>query len=231
MPHVSIFVDESGDLGFTKSSSKFFSIGYVFTKNRYPFIENKIIKRTLKKMNTRIKNKKRKMPEFKFSADSDYIRKKFLSKIEIMDVVLGVICISKDSVKEELKRDPGRLYRYVIGDTIITQLVNDYFTRHDPYNSIRFIIDRSLSECGQKEFNKYCEEKASYRSREQDRNIEYNISIRHEDSKAIPMLQVADYIAGVTQRKFVRNDSSFYDIIHNKIKYTKKWDYYDKINW
>lgn len=231
MPHVSIFVDESGDLGFNSSSSQFFSIGYVFTYNRYPFTENKTIKRTLKNVNTRIKNKKLKLTEFKFSADSTKTRKKFLSKIKLMDIVIGVICISKDSVKEDLKKDPGRLYRFVIGDTIITQLVNDYFTRHDPYNSIKFVIDRSLSDCGQKEFNKYCEEKTSYRSWEQDRNIDYNISIRHEDSKAIPMLQVADYIAGATQRKFERSDSSFYDVVHNQIKYTKKWDYHDKINW
>jgi len=231
MPSVSIYVDESGDLGFKHSSSKFFTIGYVFTKNRYPMAENTKIKRALKNVNTRIKNKKRKLSEFKFSSDSKITRKKFLSKIKSMDVIIGVICISKDSVKKELKKDPGRLYRYVIGDTIITKLVIDYFTRHDPYNSIRFVIDRSLSDSGRKEFNKYCEEKTSFRSWEQDKNIDFRITILHQDSKAVPMLQVADYVAGAVQRKFDRGDSSYYDIIQNKIKYTTKWDYNNKISW
>jgi len=228
---VSIYIDESGDLGFSSQSSEFFSIGYAFTYNRFPTAENKIIKHTLNKINKKRKNKKRKLKEFKFSNDSTVTKNKFLNKIKDMNIILGMICISKDSVKETLKKDPARLYRFVIGDTILTQLVRDYFTRHDPYNSIRFVIDRSLSESGRKEFNKYCEEKTSFRSWEQDRRIDYNISIIHEDSEAVRMLQVADYVAGSIQRKFERNDSQFYDLIKHKIKYREKWDHFNKINW
>ncbi len=36
MPHVSIYVDESGDVGFNEKSSEFFTIGYVFTTDRPP---------------------------------------------------------------------------------------------------------------------------------------------------------------------------------------------------
>lgn len=231
MPHVSVYVDESGDLGFSSKSTEFFSIGYVFTYNRFPTAENKVIKHTLNKINKKRKNKKRKLREFKFSNDSTITKNKFLNKIKDMDISVGAICISKDSVKETLAKDPARLYRYVIGDTIITHLVQDYFARHDPYNSIKFVIDRSLSESDRNEFNKYCEDKTSFRSWEQDRRIDYKISISHESSESVRMLQVADYIAGSIQRKFERNDSQFYDLIKHKIKYTEQWDHYSKINW
>lgn len=148
-----------------------------------------------------------------------------------MDIVIGVVCISKDSVKEDLKEDPNFLYRYLVVDSIITVLVQEHFTKHDPYNSIRFVIDRSLSDVSIKAFNKYCEEKTSFRSWEQDREIDYRVYIRHENSQAVQMLQVADYIAGAVQRKFERNLDIFYDIIRDKIRYKRTWDKHGKIKW
>lgn len=32
MPHISVYVDESGDLGFSDKATKNFTVGYVFTK-------------------------------------------------------------------------------------------------------------------------------------------------------------------------------------------------------
>ncbi|MCE9651498.1 MAG: DUF3800 domain-containing protein [Nitrosarchaeum sp.] len=69
MPFVSVYVDESGDLGFDNGASKFFTIGYAFSYNRHPFAESSMVKRALKKINDG--SKKQKIPEFKFSADSD----------------------------------------------------------------------------------------------------------------------------------------------------------------
>lgn len=109
-----------------------------------------------------MKNPKNKIVEFKFSNNTDKTKYKFLEKIRTMDTVIGVICISKDSVKEDLKHDLSRLYRYLIVDTIITNLVRDYFQKDDPYNGIRFVIDRSLSINARKRFNEYCEQKASF---------------------------------------------------------------------
>ncbi|MCE9651499.1 MAG: DUF3800 domain-containing protein [Nitrosarchaeum sp.] len=159
------------------------------------------------------------------------MKRRFLTKIQEMNVVLGAFCISKDSVKNELKLDQGRLYRYLVVDTIITHLVNDHFKSHDPYNSIRFVIDRSLSKQKRKDFDQYCDDKTSFRSWEQDKNMDYKVVVTHEDSKAVPMLQVADYIAGCVQRKFQMNDSVCYDLIMDKIKYKEQWDKFGKINW
>jgi hypothetical protein len=56
-------------------------------------------------------------------------------------------------------------------------------------------------------------------------------TILHEDSRTVPMLQVADYIASATQRKITYCDSTYYDMITDKIKHRKKWDWNNKINW
>ena len=228
MPHVSVYVDESGDMGFTEKSSEFFTIGYAFTVDRLPIKENKTIKRVLKNINTA---HKKKITEFKFSANTDKVRKKFLKTVNKLDVELGVFCISKDSVKSELKKDPCRFYRFTVIDKIITHIVKDYIKSYDHYNSIRFTIDRSLTKSAIDAFNEYCEDKISYKIKEKNWKIDFTSSIHHEDSKKVPMLQVADYIASATQRYVVHDDSTFYNMYANKLKYHEKWDWYNKISW
>ena len=148
-----------------------------------------------------------------------------------MDIVAGVFCIEKNSVKDSLKKDPVRMYSYVVVDTIITLLVEKYFHKGDHYNSIRFVIDRGFSKSTRAQFTKYCEEKISFRASQKDRGIDYNASISHEDSREVEMLQVADYIAGVTQCKFQRNISEYYDLIKDKIEHKDKWDHNERIEW
>lgn len=231
MPHVSIYVDESGDVGFNEKSSKFFTVGYVFTINRLPTKESKKIRRLLKNINFGIKKHNRKIPEFKFTSNTEKTRKRFLRQIKKLDVNIGVICISKDSVKQHLKEDSSLFYRYVVIESIISILVNDYMKTYDDYNSIRFVIDRSLSDNAIKSFNDYCEEKMSFKAHKRDKEMEVRSTILHEDSHVIPMLQVADYIASSTQRKFTLGDPTYYNIISDKIKHHTKWDWNDKINW
>jgi len=228
MPTVSVYVDESGDMGFSEKSSEFFTIGYAFTVNRFPDKENKTIKRVLKNINTA---HKKNIPEFKFSANTDKTKKKFLKTVNKLDIELGVICISKDSVKSELKKDPCRFYRFTVIDTIISHLVEDYIESYDHYNSIRFTIDRSLTKNAINSFNEYCEQKIHYKIKEKSWKIDFTSMIHHEDSKNVPMLQVADYIASATQRYVVHGDSVFYGMYANKLKYREKWDWNNKIEW
>jgi len=231
LPHVSVYVDESGDLGFSAKSSKSFTVSYVFTINRYPFVENKLVTRTLKEINIKNKNHRNKINEFKFSNDSEKTRMKFLSKIASMDIVIGVLSISKVAVVEYLREDPNYLYNYLVGETIIDVMVKDYFKTFDPYNSIRFVIDRSLSKRAINAFNDYCEKKTSFKSWERSKDMENNISIKHENSQNVPMLQVADYVAGAIQQKFERDNPMFYDVFKHKIKHTKLWDFSGKMKW
>ena len=70
MPHISVYVDESGDIGFTDKTSQFFTIGYVFTVDRSSIKDSRAIQRALKNINAQ---SKKKISEFKFSTDSDKV--------------------------------------------------------------------------------------------------------------------------------------------------------------
>ena len=184
----------------------------------------------MKNINAGIKNKKKKILEFKFSHNTNVIKRKVLRNIRKLDVNIGVICISKDSVKQNLKEDSSMFYRYVIIDNIVTLLVEEYLKTYDPYNKIRFTIDRSLSKEQIKSFNDYCEKKMSFIAHERNPEMEIHTTIIHEDSQKIPMLQVADYVASATQKKITHCDSTYYDMISNKIKHKKTWDWNNKID-
>lgn len=223
-----VFVDESGDLGFSPQSSPFFTLGYAIMLNQNSsIIENKA--RRLRKNMNRCK-KITGMQEFKFSNDSDKTRIRFLKKINKFDLKLGAVVVSKDSVQSNLKSDKSLLYNYIAVHEIMDTIVSLYLKPHSPYNSITYVIDKSTS-VSEKEFNEYCEGKIKTLAKPRKFMADITTSIRHLDSKSDSRLQVADYVAGSVSAKFTRGESKYYDMIKNKISHKKKWDWNNKINW
>jgi hypothetical protein len=225
---VYVFVDESGDLGFSSKSSPFFTLGFVIMLNSNSiFIENKT--RRLRKNMNRSK-KITGMQEFKFSNDSDKTRMRFLKKINTFELQIGAVVVSKDSVKQDLKPDKTLLYNYIAVHEIIDIIIGQYLKPHSPYNNIYYTIDKNTS-VSVEDFNEYCEEKVQYLAKPRKFVGDINISIRHLDSKSHSCLQIADYVAGSISAKFTRGESKYYDIIKKKIRHKQKWDRYNKINW
>jgi hypothetical protein len=71
-----IYLDESGDLGFTSKSSKSFVVALLYTNNP------KHIRRILKKVRCRLLRKKyRDLPEFKSSRSDDFVKKRILEHL------------------------------------------------------------------------------------------------------------------------------------------------------
>ncbi len=116
-------------------------------------------------------------------------------------------------------------------DTIVSHLVEDYIQAHDQGNSTSFTIDKSLTKDARDSFNEYCRNKIHDKMRQKNLKVDLTPNIYHEDSKSVPMLQVADYIASATQRFLVHRDTTFYNAFSNKLKYREKWDWNDKIIW
>lgn len=228
MVDVYVFVDESGDLGFSDRSSPFFTLGYAIMLNSTSnIIQNKT--RRLRKNMNRCK-KITGMQEFKFSNDSDKTRMRFLKKINTFDLKLGAVVVSKNSVANHLKSDKTLLYNYIAVHEIIGVIVSEYLKPHTPYNNIFYTLDKSTS-VSESAFNEYCEEKIKILARPRNFMADIHTSIRHLDSKSDSCLQVADYVAGSVSAKFTRNESKYYDIIKNKIRHRKEWDWHNKINW
>ena len=230
MPYVSIFVDESGNLGFTKNSTQMFVISYVIVINTLPAVIETKVKRLLKNISTK-QRPNRKFGEFKFSKDSHETKQRFLNLIKTFNIKTGIVVIDKNSVKPSLKGDPAYLYNYLAVNYVITNIVNNHLIATDPYNRIVYTIDRSLSTKSQKAFNTYCEEKIDYLKNQRDRNMNVITNIAHANSILSPALQIADYIAGASYTKFEYNDPQYYDMIKNILTYKDKWDWKNRINW
>lgn len=225
---VYVFVDESGDLGFSEKSSPFFTLGYaIMLDDDSKFIENKT--RRLRKNMNRSK-KITGMQEFKFSNDSDTTKIRFLNKIVNFDLKIGTVVVSKDSVKQELKNNKTLLYNYIAVHEIIDTIIGQYLKPLSPYNHIHYTIDKNTS-ISVDDFNEYCEGKIESLARPRKFVGDIETSISHLDSKSHSCLQVADYVAGAISAKFTRNEPKYYDMIKHKIRHKQKWDWYNRINW
>lgn len=72
---VYVFVDESGDLGFTSKSTKYYVIACVEV---FDLLE---LARATKKARKTLSKKKKNIPELKFSESEHKIRRRFLEKL------------------------------------------------------------------------------------------------------------------------------------------------------
>ena len=101
-----VYVDESGDLGFSAESTKFFIIAFLTCDNSFNI--RKEMSRLLKKL-----HKKGIYPschrELKFTKMNKYCRSAVLKKIALSDSYIGVIVVKKDAVLERLRNDPSIL--------------------------------------------------------------------------------------------------------------------------
>ena len=105
-----IFLDESGELGFKESSSKFFVITLLSCDEGEIYVLRRIIKKVRRKL---IKKKIKKYPEIKGNNSSDKIRIQILQRfIETNSEVFAII-LDKSKVYEYLKNKKNRLYNYI----------------------------------------------------------------------------------------------------------------------
>jgi len=208
-----VFVDESGDLGFSVKASKFFVVAYVFLED--PWVVRKVVKRILKRLH---RCGKYRGSELKFSNSSHEVRLTVLRKLSEVEWETGLVILEKRKVKEELRADPNRLYNYVI----VHNVMKNMLSRLKPGEKLTVCVDRSLSESNREAFNDYALRKAKWVwDRELGRTPplhDSQIEVIHETSEKEPCLQLADYVAGAAFQKVERGKEEYYKLIKNKVK-------------
>jgi Protein of unknown function (DUF3800) len=211
--HYEVFIDEAGNLGFNAKSSRTFVVSYLVTDNPH------VIRTPMRRLRKGLNQKRRgSFPEFKFSRDSPDIRDKVLRELSKCPFDLGLIVIDKSAVKQSLKNDPQRLYRFLVINYVVTSLVNAY-----DLTGLKFIIDRSLSGEAREAFNMYLREKLSWRQVVEKGDTMPTLEVVHALSESDECLQAADYCAGATFAKFEHEDPTYYDAIRNKIAFKTPW--------
>lgn len=227
--HITVFVDESGDLGFSDESlrrSPIFVIAYLASTN---------IQRLSNDLKKFLKFKIRfESPELKFHNDSDETRKKvleFLRKECLFEA--GYVAIDKKKVvKKELREDPRILYNYLAVHYVLRSVMHTYKPM-----KITYVIDRSITKRSRRlAFDEYARSKAEWLAvigSGKDIRVAFRLeefveppqtSVLHEDSRKQPCLQIADYLAGSVSRAF-RRDPVYYNLISSKFR--NEW----KVTW
>ena len=215
--HYEVFIDESGDLGFNGKGSKTIVIAYVVTNN--PHEMRNAVRRVRKSLNQKRRSS---LPEFKFNHDSDEVRDRVLKGIAKCTFDLGLVAVDKRSVKQSLKEDPARLYRFIVIKYVITSLVSAYDITH-----LRFVIDRRLSGESKAAFNAYLMDKLSWRQVVEKGEPMPAVEVVHASSDSDECLQVADYCSGATYARVEHGDPTYFGLILPRVIFRTPWGMID----
>lgn len=207
-----VFVDESGDLGFTKRSTRFFVVAYLEcdAPQRIRIEMSRAIRHLHQKKRYSLARN-----ELKFSRMDVFCRKFVLEKLVNCDVSLGVVVMNKAHVNGNLRDDPSRLYNWCVVHNIMLSLLPSI----EAGNRVHMVFDKSLPNWRIKEFNDYVENKASYLLfSEKKVSFSYdNISSEHITSETEPCLQAVDTVAGAYFQKYEHGNDEFVRIIEDKV--------------
>lgn len=194
-----IFLDESGDLGFSDKSSKYLIITLLISGIK----EEPEIKRIIKKIRQKILKKTlKKSSEIKWNNSNKIIKNNVLSKISEINLEIFTIILDKTKIFPYLKEKKHKLYNYLCRLILSECSLNDQV--------IELIVDRSKGKRALRDdFDDYI--------RKQIISSDCKLKIKHEDSKNNGGLQSLDFISGAIFNKYEYNNPKFYNIIKNKI--------------
>ena len=200
-----VYVDESGDLGFTERSSRYYVIATAEVSN--PLIAERIIKKVRKKL----KKKERNIPEFKFSSSSEKIRNSILKEAVEAEMNFSAIVLEKRMVYQRLRDKKDILHNYLTGFLI------ESLSYYEDESDFRIIVDKFIMQKEKRdEFNSYMQMRIS--------NFGKRLEIFHESSEQHAGIQIADFVAGAVFQKYERQKESYYSIILPKMRLElRKW--------
>jgi hypothetical protein len=198
-----LFIDESGDLGFSKGSSKWFSFTIILTKNKRPL--EKVIKKARKSLK---KNHKRVNELHAYHAD-EVTRKRVLKSLsELEDLQVLSIILNKEKVYVDLQNQKNYLYNYV-ANILLDRLHTKGVLSADEHLDICF--DRKDTKKNlRKNFVNYLQGNLVHK---RNGNINITLCASHQEKA----LQAVDFVSWAIFRKYERGDYEYYEIIKNKI--------------
>lgn len=198
-----IFLDESGDLGFGKRSSKWFLFTLAIVD------DEKSLERVVKKVWRTIHKKHKHVGELHASHEKDVTRTRMLQMLaEVESLKIVTIILNKEKVHLDLQNQKNYLYNYT-ANIVLDRLIN---TNHfDKDHHISLVVDRKDTKKSLREnFISYITDAMHKRDH---KKFEMTLVASHEDK----CLQAVDFISWAIFRKYEKGDYEFYEIIKSKI--------------
>jgi|SRR3989344_8064690 len=203
-----MFIDESGDLGFKESSSKFLVISCLMVED--PRELDRIIKNMRR---NKFKKELKKASEIKANKSSEEVISFMLEKLNsVNNVKIFHIVLEKSKVNSKyLMKDKHKLYNFVAGKLAKNIIVDDI--------NVEIKIDKSKGNLFlQNDFNTYFEKNLK------EGKINVKCKIQHSYSHSWSGLQFADIIAWACFQKFEYNNNKFVDLIKSEQEVYQVWN-------
>ncbi len=207
MPKIepTIYMDESGDLGFDmtkKKTSRFFIVAFIFTSN--PRKIDKIVKKTFANFNKiEVKNHHGSLHCYK---EKPITRLRLLNALAKTDSSVLIIKLDKTKVYTRLQDEKHILYNYVT-NILLDRMISKKLVPLD--KKIYFIASR-------RETNKFLNQNfVNYINNQTLNNHNLDIIIKIDKPSQSKGLQVADFVSWSYFRKYEHRDSSYSDILQN----------------
>ncbi len=192
-----IYIDESGDLGLSKNSSKFLIISALLTQN--PEKVERIIKNARR---NKFQKELKKAQEIKFNKSGPELIKYLISKMNETTECRGFHCVmeKKKLFSEFLMKDKNKMYNYVVGRLAkeIKLESGDVEVRVDKSKTKKLLRD---------DFNLYFERNL------RDGSQVGKINIFHSNSENFSGIQLADILAGCYYQKYNNRNSEYVELI------------------
>ncbi|MDO8590987.1 MAG: DUF3800 domain-containing protein [bacterium] len=198
-----VFLDESGDLGFSENSSEWFLFTIALTDDK------RALEREVKKIWKPLKKKHKKLGELHAYHSNDVTRKRLLKRLsEIKDLKILCIILNKKKVYVDLRNQKNYLYNYT-ANVLLDRL---HKSRTLTLNErIHLYIDRKDTK------KKLKENFINYLTGAMKKRRKGEITIELHSSHENRSIQAVDFISWAIFRKYERGDYEFYEIIKEKI--------------
>ncbi|TSC84443.1 MAG: hypothetical protein G01um101417_249 [Parcubacteria group bacterium Gr01-1014_17] len=198
-----IFLDESGDLGFKKKSSKWFIFTIAMTQDA------RALERVVKRVWRTLKKKYKRLGELHASHEKDITRKRVLQQLGgVPDLKVLCVILNKQKVYVDLQNQKNYLYNYT-ANVLLDRLHNKEILV--PKEPLHVFIDAKDTKKHLKEnFVRYLSDSIKKR---RDGTFTVELHSSHENKS----LQAVDFISWAIFRKYERGDYGYYEIIKHKI--------------
>jgi len=203
-----VFIDESGDLGFGAGSTRHITLAAVLTKRPITVerIPKRIRERHLRKTILR-------KPELKFHNSDDWVRKQVLRLLaRSSDVRIVSLCADKTMIRRVIEQGKDEACAFLFA-TLAKEIVRSV----GAIGSLDVVIDdRPCNRTVDDEFDRQLVEQFETEREARGLNPSH-IRVSRLDSRRSRGLQVADFVAGAVQKKYEHGDTTYSRIVAGMI--------------
>ncbi|MDD5601288.1 MAG: DUF3800 domain-containing protein [Actinomycetota bacterium] len=207
MSKIFIYLDESGDLGFNKGSSKHFVISFLAMNQK----TNILLKRKIIKV-----KRKYNIPkgiEIKGNKSSHRLRMDILKEICSLPIDIYSITTKKQGINETLRKDTNIFYNYMVNLIVVPYLGKI------KANKICLIADKRISKVSKgMRFGDYLKYKIFY-----EKNLYHlQLNIEYLDSITSYGLQAVDFVANSIFRNYEQGNKKYIEALEGNIVQNKR---------